>query len=96
MPLNDEARGRFDKIDGTLAELFRLQRDTHQRLNDHVVSSGIRDAEMGGAIKSAHDKIEDHIDDHKEKRAWWIALWGAVITALAGAVFASVKLVMKG
>ena len=81
MPLNDEARNRFDRIDGAQAELFKLQRDTLQRLNDHVYQSGVRDTETKASVDSSHAKIDDHIETHKEKRGWFAALW---LVALGG------------
>lgn len=83
MALNDEARSRFDKIDEGISKLFDLQRDTNQRLNDHMAISGVHHAE---AVSTKQD-IDAHLEDHKEKRGWFAALWIGMLGTMAATLW---------
>lgn len=93
--MNEEAKRYLEAIIVGIKETDRKQEDTLRLLNRHIAESGVRDQKLTSELEATDDKLDDHLDGHKENRGWWATLWSGVILALIGAVFASIKVMTK-
>ena len=86
--MDAELRERFDKTDTRNERIENKVDALTQALGRHLTESAVRDANAMSGVTEAKTVIAGHLEDHKEKRGWWAALWGGVIVAIATSLWA--------
>lgn len=90
------------KHEETITRILDLQRQTDNKLSNHLIESGSRRAEQEGEIKAAktiakqtekahEEHLKEHTEQAKEKRASTWALWLLAIGAAGSAAFDWIK-----
>lgn len=82
-------------MDAELREAFRemnVKIDViHKDIQDHLIEDVRCATELRLSISAQKEILNGHLDDHKESKKWWLALWGGVIAALAGNLWQWIK-----
>lgn len=73
--MDAELRERFDKIEAKIDGLTNS-------LGRHMTDSAVRDEKAMAGVAEAKISLSTHLDEHRERRGWWAALWGGVILAV--------------
>ena len=80
--MDAELRERFDKSDARAEKIESKIDGLTNSLGRHMTESAVRDQQALAGVSEAKITISQHLDEHKERRGWWAALWGGVILAV--------------
>ena len=94
-------------MEAELRDAFKEQRDATKEVHTKVdslisemhafvVGNVERGAILGAKIDKAHMRLDDHLQDHKDKKIWWLTLWGGMILAVIGTFFEWIKDIFGG
>lgn len=66
-------------------ELHAKIDNIQEGMKNHAIEGAARCASHEAMMDTTRSLLDDHINDHKEAKKWWLALWGGVIgNALMG------------
>ena len=81
--MDQESREAFSKLADKVDSVLIV-------MNKHMMESAVRDRDAIAGVPEAKTAIASHLDDPKEKRGWWAAIWTGLIVAMALSVWSLV------